>query len=56
MKQDPDTDPNRDISAEEMLRRTEPGNRILALVLIGVTFVFLAAAFGVAALVAYGPY
>jgi len=43
-------------SAEEMRQRTRAGNRTVAALLIGLSMLLLAAAFGVAILVVYGPY
>ena len=43
-------------SAEEMRQRTRAGNRMVAALLIGLSMLLLAAAFGVAVLVVYGPY
>lgn len=44
------------LSATHLRARTHGPNRTLALALIAVAVIFLATAFGVAALVAYGPY
>jgi len=43
-------------SAEDLRRRTKSGNRMVMWLLVAVSLIFLAGAFGVAMLVVYGPY
>ncbi|MGI3212700.1 hypothetical protein ACROSR_16490 [Roseovarius tibetensis] len=56
MDEDDETPTVSEQSAEDLRRRTKSGNRMVAALLVGVTAIFLAGAFGVAALVIYGPY
>jgi hypothetical protein len=43
-------------TAEDLRRRTKSGNRMVMWLLVAVSLIFLAGAFGVAMLVVYGPY